>query len=234
MKNSKDLGINFDALASDLKVFFEFVESDRLESGKSVLANKTLSSTELRKSIPYSVLKVVITVLDPPGLALLLAECEGSVRADLERARDLAQEHLADLRSHPAIVEILREQLSSSSAKQQGSLELNSISKISYMSMYLGTAPTLIPAVRVGFFDSRGKLLLDSLLDWDDLLYVSKVLADIAADEFQAAEEMCEARMLNRDEDFLGKLGKHIRELSQHVDRLRRLAPRYGVQLEES
>ncbi len=102
------------------------------------------------------------------------------------------------------------------------------------MPLYLGNAPALVPAVRVAFRDSRGKLLLDSLLDWDDLLYVSKTLADIAADEFQAAEELCEARMLNRDEDFLGKLGKHIRELSQHVDRLQRLAPQYGVQLEES
>lgn len=233
MQNSTDLRINTEAMAGDLKAFFEFVESEELGSGKAALKNKALSPTELRESIPDSAIRVVMSLTDAPSFSLVSETCEASIRPDLERARDLAQEHFAELRSHPAIVKLLKEMLSKSSTEQHDELELNSIAKIGYFPMYVGIAPELTPTVRVAFRSLRGKLLLDSQLDWDDLLYVSKVLADIAADQLQAAESLNEAGMLRIDDKLRGKLAAHISELAHHVDRLQQSAPSYGVQLIE-
>lgn len=234
MNHTTDITTGIDEVDRDITAFFALIQSERFQPTKSAAADKALSLVKLRELIPEEVIRLVLALADPAGFAILMENCKEDARQNLERARILVQEHFGELRSHPAVIEMIKQMLSGLQPKDEPErLRLNSISGIGYMPMYLGTPPKQNPAVRVAFRDNRRKLLLDSLLDWDDLLYVSKALADVAADEFEAAEKLYRAGMLDIDEKYRAKLGAHLRELAKHVGRLQQIAPVYGVDLAE-
>ena len=153
----------------------------------------------------------------------------------MEKARSLVREHFPDIDSHPAVLEFVKPEIAAAqSQKEAESLQLNVISRLGGMSTLLGSPPNLTPAVRIAFRDKRGKLLLDSLLSWDDVLFVGQALTDIAADEFESSKKLAELDLLDLDDDDRKKLAKHINDLGRHLDRLRKAAPVYGIDLQAS
>lgn len=232
MGSERETVTGIDELDRDLETFFEMSDSEQqLASMKRAIHDTELSLTALSDVIPNRIIKLVLALTEPAAFALLLEECEDSGKAQLTRAHDLAEEHFAHLRSHPAMVEVAKQQRDTfQRSRRREKLRLNTIAGLGYIPGYSGSPPKLISAVRVGFRDIEGKLLLDSLLDWDDLLYVTKALADIAADEFSAAEKLNEAKMLDLSEEYRRQVGGHIRELAKHLERLRELAPQYGIE----
>lgn len=220
-----------DELDRDLETFFEISDSEQqVASIKSAIDDTELSLTALSDVIPHRIIRLVLALTEPAAFALLLEQCEDSGQARLTRAHDLAEEHFAHLRSHPAMVEVARQQINSQRSRRKEKLRLNTIGGLGYIPGYSGSPPKLISAVRVAFRDIEGNLLLDSLLDWDDLLHVTKVLADIAADEFSAAEKLNDAKMLDLSEEYRRHVGGHIRDLAKHLQRLQELAPQYGIE----
>ncbi len=219
-----------DELDRDLETFFEMSDSEQqLASMKRAVDDTELSLTALSDVIPTRIMKLVTALTEPASFAILLEECEESGKAQLTRAHDLAQEHFAQLRSHPAMVKWVKQQIK---RRRREKLRLNTIDGLGYIPGYSGSPPKLLSAIRVAFRDIDGKLLLDSVFDWDDLLFVTKELADIAADEFSAAEKLNEAKMLDLSEEYRRKVGGHIRELTKHLERLRKLAPQYGIEID--
>ena len=120
------------------------------------------------------------------------------------------------------------------SSEEAENWQLNTISSLSVMSTFAGSPPDLTPAVRIAFRDKQRKVLLDSLLNWNDLLFVSKALADSAADAFESSKKLAELDLLDIDDDDRKKLAKHINDLGRHLDRLRKAAPVYGIDLQAS
>lgn len=235
MTGKRDIKTGVDQLDSDLRALFDLVGSDELRKVKEAIANKELSPKDFGRIVPRGVLRLALILTPPLNFKLTLHKCEDGAHELLEEARRLIREHFPDIDSHPAVFEIVKPEIAATQEQQKGaSWQLNVISRLTVMTTFLGPPPKLTPAVRIAFRDKPGKLLLDSLMNWDDVLFVSQALADIAADEFESSKKLAELDLLDLDDDNRKELAKHINKLGRHMERLRQAAPVYGIDLQAS
>lgn len=235
MSDKRDIKTGVDQLDGDLRALFDLVGSDSLRKIKEAVANEELSPKDFEKIFPRRVLRLALALTQPLNFKLILEQCEDGAHELLEEARCLIREHFPDIDSHPAVFEIIKPEIAATQEQKKGeTFQLNVISRLTLMSTFVGPAPNLTPAVRIAFRDKSGKLLLDSLMNWDDVLFVSQALADVAADEFESSKKLAELDLLDLDDDNRKELAKHINKLGRHLERLRQAAPVYGIDLQAS
>ena len=86
-----------------------------------------------------------------------------------------------------------------------------------------------VPAVRMGLRERRKKLLLDTTVDWDDVLFLAAGLVTLLAEQFERWESLQEGGQLELPdrEEMSEKIGR----LEASLKRVKKLAPSYGVKM---
>lgn len=228
MEDNSSTGI--EELDRDLDAYFALLKSPRLGDVADLFKDESRSIADIRAVMSDGIIKLLLVLADPISYSVLIKRCNESGKRRLEDAHKSVKKHFPRIRYHPAIVDFAA-QAAGSDARDDDKEELkfNTISSIGHARFYFGEPPNLLPVLRIAFRNNRGKLLLDSTMDWDDMLFVSKVLANILVDEFKVAMQLKDAEMLTSDKEFREKIAKHISDLSTYINQLDSLANEIGI-----
>ncbi len=215
-------------LDRDLQLLFEAEDTDRLEEMRRAVSNRSITEEELRKVIPDGIWRLVYLVFSGVQFAIFRSQLEENGRNLLDEARHLIKRYFADVFECEAAVSALA-QLNESEAQPLHPLadSMNRISAISPLFNWAGTPPELVPNVRIGFMNQNKRMLLDSVFDWDDLAYVLAALTAILADLLEKGQSLAEAEQLDLSE--APRIAERLAELTDSLDKIRQLGPRYGI-----
>ena len=214
-------------LDADLRQLFSLSESGRLQKLSSTCA--TLSDAEFQESVPDRLLRIVAAFAEASEfeeLLKLLPESESI----LKRAKAITDEFGPPLLLHPLAtkrVAIIKQAAGDSSTEPLAS-SLRVIRTIQHVYTWFGTPPKLVPGVRIAFVNKRGNLLLDTSLDWDDLLFVIDGLLRIAAGGMREARALAEQQQLELGDR--AKLGRRIATCQESLAEIMTLARSCGIQ----
>jgi hypothetical protein len=235
-QQSETINTGIAELDRDLYVFNEVVETPLFELIKNTVADKSVRVDQLSALIPAGFIRVAAVLSSTKPFENLRNQVNENVRPMLDKARDFVVEKLPGLMENPGILTFLGEIASQESQEEVDSdtpnSSLNQITKIGYFSSFLGSPPNLIPAVRLSFQDSKGNRLLDSTLDWDDLVFLTASTASIAREQFENAIRLHESNLLALGEKERARIAKRFAQIQEDLHHLQETFPKYGIKIE--
>jgi len=226
MRIPESINTGNEMLDSDLKELFQVAAGPRLQAVHGAIKKRNLSEPDFAKIAPPSVIRVTHALTDPENFKSLLKQCPVEVHPLLKKAKGLAQKEFSDLPSHPAASRILEKEAEDKKPR----LNYNTISRISWISEWVGKPPKLLPTVRIGLRDRRDELLLDTTVDWDDLLYLIQGLSRILTEHMEESLELGRASLLEIPDK--GELSNKIGNTRANLDRLLELAPEFDIEVD--
>ncbi len=214
-------------LDADLRELFALSDSGRLGELSSTCA--TLSDAEFQESVPDGLLRIVAALANASEFETLLAQLPGS-ESVLKQAKQVTDALGAPLLSHPLAPRriVAFKQAAASSSTEPLASSLHVIRSIQHVYTWFGTPPKLVPGVRIAFVNKRHDLLLDTSLDWDDLLFVIDGLLRIAAGSMRDARVLAEQQQLELGDR--AKLGRRIATCQESLSEIVELASSCGIQ----
>jgi hypothetical protein len=223
-----ELNINtgIELLDDDLRAVFEAVTPKKRQAIIAAIGNYDLSKSEFFEIVPQAIFRVVAGFRNPSGFKSLLEKVNEESRPHLERAREIAEQHFADILKHPAIMPLAAgnddddDHLFSSEV-------LNTITKIRHMPQWKGQPPQMCPASRVAFFGLDQNLLLDSVFDWDDYLYVTETLLKMLICEMKSGKALADLGQVELP--YKTEMRDRIQSLEKHVGTIKELCAVYRL-----
>jgi hypothetical protein len=223
-------------LDEDLKGLFEFAESKKLDEAKRVLSDPKSSFEDLIGNLGKPVIRLAIALQNDLKYGVLLHKCSLEARESIERARNLVKEHLSKVPSHPAVIAKAVEStedgdgVEQDKGEQVSSLGLNPISRITPAPiLFRLKSGKIAPSVRIGLVNSRqNERLLDTTLDWEDILFVLAAFMEILADELDHVHSVVELSKLALPDK--GSMVERLSSIREAWERVQRLAPLYGIE----
>lgn len=220
-----------------LRELFDICSSKkRLQEIKAAIDDDSLSTHEFFRVVPESLLPLVLLLRSPTQYKGLLKEVKNDSLPLIEEAKRLVNEHFRGIISHSASLSKMEsttvEHEEETSEEEQTPREdhLKRIAAIDYAPMWSGKPPKLQPVVRLFLMDVGRNLLLDTTLEWDRSLFVVDGIVKIVADEMEAGTGLNGQLAPMEKAEF----SQIIRQLEVNLDRIRDLAPHYGIDLLEA
>lgn len=228
----RDVNTGVTQLDDDLKVLFDFCTSERLKRLQEAAANDALTEDNLADFVPEEVLRAASVLSEPSGFEFLRDQATESSRPVIEEAKALVDHHLNAAFRHPAIIK-RAEELVTQKTKMDDAFaavreNLNVIAAVGGRFMWTGIPPKLTPALHVAFLDSNSKLLLDSLLEWDDVLFVASGLVERLSEAMGAGQKLAD----QLDIGNTVTLAHRILNIEKALAKLKSLAAVYGIDFE--
>jgi hypothetical protein len=181
------------ALDADLRELFDANTPKKRQEIKAAIGNYELSKEELFEVVPQAIFRVVVGLRSPSAFKMLLEGLNEGSRQHLEKAREIVEQHFVDILKHPALAQMsLGAEDDDDDDHRFASDVLNSVAKIKHMPQWKGQAPKMSPASRVAFFGVDQNILLDSVFDWDDYLFVAEALLGMLVCEMKSGKPLAE------------------------------------------
>jgi hypothetical protein len=231
MTQEKDIQTGSARLDEDLRDLFETCDSERLAIVKEAIADKNISPEKLGELVPTAIIRLSSLFLSDLSFSQFLQRRSEQSRALLQEARSLFVKHFAGMVDNEAAMSILKKE-GSDAAPDEESLTDKSIAGVSHIAAWLGTPPELVPAVRIGFKDRRGKILLDITEDWEDISYLVAALTAVLKRLLEEGRPLAESKQI--DLEYAGRVGKHLRKTKEALAQLEELAPAFSIQMQNS
>ena len=235
----RSLSTGIPGLDEDIRSLFEFCETENLPKLRKALETQGVSADDIVKMVPEGVVRLVLG-LGPGQYGVLLDKVGEGGRPALEKAKRLVDENLGVLSEYPKGRAVLKkgvERLVEGAEHAEESAlatALNTVRGVSALATYVGTPPELVPCLRVALTAKHNRLLLDTLMDWDDLTHVTGNLTELLAEAMAEAKLLAEKGQLAEiPERTKTKLAQRLNEMEAHLRTIRQLAPFYGIELEE-
>lgn len=174
----------------------------------------------------------ILSVVDPRAIRVsagllsdeIFSDLKNKIKSDSKdefvKAKKFTQEHLEELINSEIIQdEFFREQ--EVDDFQPLSESLNIITSISGTSNWIIQKNNVIPAIRYIFSNSkRKKVLLQSTLDWEDVLFTTEGLLDLLKDDIENTSNLLDQKTLkklNIDSDNLTDRIENISKLLNSI-----------------
>ena len=214
------------ALDADLRVLFDANTPKKRQEIKAAIGNYELSRVELFEIVPEAIFRVVVGLRSPTTFKFLLEKVKEGARPHLENAREIVEQHFADILKHPAIVTMGTDDEDEDDHNFNSEV-LNSITKIRHMPQWRGQPPQMIPASRVAFFGADKNLLLDSVFEWDDYIFVAESLLGMLVCEMKSGKSLAELGQV----ELPNKKGMRarIQALQEHLVAIKELGETYRL-----
>ncbi len=220
----------YEQLDKELRELFDFCEGDGAQRLRQAVEEHSLDKQTLAAIIPDEALRVAGLLVSPLLYEGLVQNVNPAARPALESARRLTKEKLNSAFEDPLVRARsceLAAQVSGMGKPSPLEDSTNVIAGVSSLQTWLGAAPRLKPAVRFGFTNPTGRLLLDSLLDWDDILYLANALTNVLSKQMSEGQELAKLGQVKVTDTI--KLARHIREISKNLCTIGSLALVYGI-----
>lgn len=224
---NKDIKTGIKQLDEDLNGLFELCESNRLDTVKKAIANKSITSEEFAKIVPESLIRLSMLLIGPQYNLFIENINEASIQS-LEQAKSLLEKHFANLFENKAARSALKKEVQAP-PKIEETLSDKAISGIGYYCKWDGTPPELMPAIHISFKNKKRKILLDSILDWDDLIFLLEALTSAFVVLLEKGKSLAELEQLDLSD--APKVGERIGRTFQEFQKVKNLANAYKVKI---
>lgn len=229
-------------LDRDLEMLFRLAKSGQFQSIKDALEDTTLSPNKIKDLVPEGFVRLTAVFTTPVLFGLVKTDCREDGRATLDEARSLFDKHFPDIGRHPSIPALvseyfkkkkvidLKEEKDSVSAMLDS---LNVISQLEHFTSWRVTENEILPAVRVVFSNRRNRLLLDTLMDWDDLMFIVQGLTTILRDDLRKGQQFARKRKpkIVVPESEKNRIAERISETILKLEEISELALSFGIEV---
>ncbi len=229
------------SLDEDLRALLDFCESERLQQLQDAIARDTLTEQQFVGLVPEGALRVANALSSPVACESVREIVSENARPLIRKAEALVRDHFDTILRNPIVRRvsenpIVRRAFEKMSATQEERTaaasvrdSFNIISGTSSLPTWVGSPPELRPTVRIGFLDKNGRLLLDSFLTWDDLLFLVGSLINVLAEQLEAGRELAKLQQLELGNT--AKLADRIQDITKTLSKIKSLAPVYGIEV---
>lgn len=217
----------------DIEELFDICKGDknqRLVNICKAIEDKDISQEDFASVVPESLIRLGFA-LTGSAYEIILDKVQDSSRILVKKAKELFEKHFSKLYEHP-----VAKSLASSVMGESGERETlqkntcNTISGMTYMFTWNSTPPGLIPSVRIGFRDMRGKIILDSLADWEELSYIIESLTELLSELMNRSKSLAELEQIDLSDSR--KVGERIAKTKEYLKKIEALAPTYKIKIE--
>lgn len=225
-----NLSTGVKGLDKDLRELFVICEDEKkLDTIKQAIANKEISSEEFSKVVPDVLVKLSY-YLDGPRFVILSEQVNEEAIDLCKDAKLLLEKHFGNLFENENAKSMLRSNVTTKAREQIDSLADETIRGIGYYFMWEDDPPELTPAVRIAFKNKKGKILLNTRLDWDDFSFLVSNLAEILVELLEKGKTLAELGQI--DLSYSQKVLKRIEETSETLQKTNEIMPIYTADTE--
>lgn len=219
------LNTGIKGLDDDLRELFAICEDKKkLDTIKQVIANKDISSEEFSKVIP-EVLITLSLYLSGPQLILLLDNINEGAVGLVREAKSLIDENFGNLFENETAKSILKSKATEEEGEDAESITGDTIQGIQHYFLWEDEPPKLLPAVRMGFKNRKGKILLSTRLDWDDFSFLLRSLSRIFVELLEKGKPLAELGQINLS--YSEKVSKNMEEALGNLQKTKEIMPIY-------
>ena len=218
------LSTGIKSLDDDLRKLFKICENKKkLDTIKQAIANKDISSEEFSKVIPEVLIELSLFLVGPQFI-ILLDQINKEAIGLVKKANSLIEEHFGNLFENKNTKSMLKKIAES---KQDGgeSLDDEVIRRVGHYFLWENEPPILMPAVRMAFKNRKGKILLNTELDWEDLSFLLKKLSNIFVKLLEKGKPLAELEQI--DLSYSQKVLKNIEETLGNLKKMEEIMPIY-------
>lgn len=176
-------------LEDDVRVVEELQQSGTIGAIQAALRNYELTDEDILKIVPRALVRLAYALGDTANVEKLKA-LPGGVEANrLDAIAKFLQAEFPDLRRHRAAMAYMK-----TLAAQTGIVgrpdSVQEITSINHLQTWLGSPPSLFPALRFVLSGPKEQILFDHVTGIDDLLFLARGTTQVIADVLQDAVEM--------------------------------------------
>jgi hypothetical protein len=225
----KKIRTGIEQLDEDLIGLFELCDdNNRLDAVKNAIANKDITTEEFAKIVPESIVRLSVALNGPQYNLFLLEKIREDSISLVEQAKNLLDKHFPNLFENKAAKSTLKKEMAEPPESEE-SLADKVISGVGYYCKWDGAPPKLTPAIHISFKNKKRKILLDSVLEWDDLSFVVETLTGAFVDLLEKGKALVELGQLDLSE--AAKVGERIGRTFEDLEKVKKLAHSYKVKI---
>jgi hypothetical protein len=216
----------FEGLDDDLRKLFDANSVERRREVKAAIADPRLSEEELFDIVPQAILRLALALREPSSYKALLKQVNEEARQQLEKAKEIIEQHFADIVKHPSLLRRFSLPGEDDDAPTLVNA-LNFIAEVDHFACWTGAPPAMRPASRLVFWGVDGEILLNSTCDWEDLLFLTQTLSGILICEMKSGKALAEQRLVDLPEKE--RMVKRLQTLEKNIEKIKQLGRLYGL-----
>lgn len=229
-----EINTGIEQLDQDLRAFFDQEKKGGLQKARELLENPDADHQKIFDLFDVNVLRVGLALVMEEQYQFLHKSVQETTRPLLETARKMAQKYLSGLTTYPAIIERIKQATQDMLKKRPAPRAmLNTIRSMTHMdSLVPIETERLYPIFRIGLGDESGKLLLDTTMGWDDLLFVVSGFLEILSDSMEKWKPVIK----NGKMEFVMPVDiikKRITDTKRFLEQIEGMASDYGIDLSQ-
>lgn len=221
-------------LDEDLQALFELLsESTKVNTVKEAISDSSLTFEQFIDVVSPDIVRLSSSLLTKEKYAKLLKSLPENAIATVKKAKSMIEKNFGDILNHPAIKSILRDGQRDEKSETETLTgdAFNTIEDITWVQTWRKTRSGLLPTARLGLQNNRGKILLDSTLDWEQLSYMIYRLMQVFSNLLENAKAAVELEQLDlSDRD---RLAREIRYMQELLDNITKFASYYKIKVEK-
>lgn len=231
-----DVRTGIDDLDHDLSKLFQVCEGASLKQIKDAISDRDLSGSQLMEQVPASILRLAYIFGDPLRLKVLAEKVPAGALVHLNRAAALIEEHFPSLVEHPGYTEFMAAEFRGKKDGGSAALDPESrkrIASVSTVSSWFGNPPDLQPSVRLMLSNRSDDILLDSPLDWNDLVFLSMSLLQVLSTQMDSAKDFSRF-MLDLPAGACSSIAERIAIMEECLKQIKEIAPAFGIDVDSA
>jgi len=224
------INTGLDSLDEDLRNLFEIASDPKMiESIKQAIDNRDISAQEFVKIVPLALVRLTLLTNDFFYHAVK-TRIKVEAHELVDKARHFIENNFPTIQTHPITQPFIEGAIQKyGHGIEQKIFNVNTITQISSIISWFGKPPELIPTVRVSFLDERDRILLDSTMEWDDLIYMIEALTKIAQGLFECGRGLAEMNLLKITNPE--KMAGRINNIQGYLNQIKDLFSIYKIEL---
>lgn len=209
-----------------------FEDEEKIEEIEEIIEDPDVDEETFNNQIPSEILAVT-PLVSSVNYHMLRARIPDEHQEMADRAKTLFEDHIADIVEHPVAQERFQSmaqsqlQARATDGEEAVAEELmkttdNRITSVMIRNQSLGTPPNLMPAHKVVFLQKKGdqdyEILFSSLLDWEDLVFVSERLIYGLLSLLNDNQSLVEENLI--DLELSESVSRNLESLKDHLEAL--------------
>jgi hypothetical protein len=220
----KNISTGFEELDSDFAEFRQFISNDGLDALRELAQKRDVKVGDLFRIMPLGAVRFARNLLDDKDFEKSVRSVASDSEPLLKEAREIAKEKIQPLFDSEALYKIVYpDKLPSEKSERRHELQkLNTIDSISALSSWMVfDSEKIYPTIRF-FFSSDDTPLLDSVLDWDDAMFLAEAMISETNRDLVKYQSVvgADASILG-DAEFLERMKERIKNIESALDELK-------------
>ena len=217
---SKKINTGIESLDHDLTELFNICsDKSKLKQVKAAIRNHNISSDEFKKLVPDNIITLYVIFTGPMGQANIESTSTEAQEILLE-AKNVLETQFDGLLLNPRAKESMQSEKETEDKEEtlRGDC-INRIAGVTYLVSWIGSPPSMVPSLRIGFKNPTGKIMLDSTLDWEDTGVLLDSVSGLLVELLESGKSL--AKCKNIDFADFEKLNERIERTDENMQKIK-------------